>query len=178
MCWGRNMRQGLKMRMIGRKPWKRICTASCWGALKKAKVLLARALKKAREKGKAKPEARAKPRHWQMRTLETALKKVKKTRDLPSSTHDKFEEALKKVQKSPYLSKQSCKEKQEVFSGLGKKLALTKKILEKGGKNKLEVVKQHLLEACACMKEAKEEAKELVQLSMEALSKAGSSRAK
>ena len=61
---------------------------------------------------------------------------------------------------------------------MSKMLAVTKKILAKGEKNKLEALKEHLLAACACMKGAKEEAKELVQLSMKALSKAGSSKAK
>ena len=59
--------------------------------------------------------------------MDKALKKVKKTRDLLSSTHDNFEEALKKVQKSPYLSKQSWKDKHEVFNGMSKMLAVTKK---------------------------------------------------
>ena len=95
-----------------------------------------------------------------------------------SSTQNNFEEALKKVAKSPYLSKQSYKDKQAVLSGLGKMLAATKKILEKGESNKLDAVKEHLLAACACMKEAKEEAKELVQLGMKALSKAGSAKDK
>ena len=83
-----------------------------------------------------------------------------------------FEEALKKVEKSPYLSKQSLKDKQAMLKSLEDMVQATKKILEKGGKNTLAGLKKHLLDAVACMKDAKDEAKELVQLSMKALSKA------
>ena len=79
---------------------------------------------------------------------------------------------MKKVEKSPYLSKQSFKDKQNEM------VKKTKKLLEKGEKNKVEVLKEHILEACACMKEAKEEAKELVQISFKAASKAASSKGK
>ena len=111
-------------------------------------------------------------------TLAEALKKAKKTRDLLSSTHSNFEEALKKVEKSPYLSKQALKDKQEVLTNLTEVLKKTKQLLEKGDKHKLEKVKSHLVEACASMKHAKEEAKELVQIGMKALSKAASSKPK
>ena len=94
-----------------------------------------------------------------------------------TSTSSNFEEALKKVEKSPYLSKQSFKDKQGVLDGLHE-MVKTKKLLEKGLKNKVEVLKEHILEACACMKDAKEEAKELVQISFKAVSKAASSKAK
>ena len=104
------------------------------------------------------------------------MKKAKKTRDLLSSTHSNFEEALKKVEKSPYLSKQALKDKQEMLTNLTEALKTTKQLLEKGDKNKLEKVKSHLVEACAPMKRAKEEAKELVQIGMKALSKAASSK--
>lgn len=85
---------------------------------------------------------------------------------------------MKKVEKSPYLSKQSFKDKQGVLDGLHEMVKKTKKLLEKGEKNKVEVLKEHILEACACMKDAKEEAKELVQISFKAVSKAASSKAK
>ena len=110
--------------------------------------------------------------------LKEALKKAKKTRDMLTSTSSNFEEALKKVEKSPYLSKQSFKDKQNVLDGLHEMVKKTKKLLEKGEKNKVEVLKEHILEACACMKEAKEEAKELVQISFKAASKAASSKGK
>ena len=137
------------------------------------------------EKGKGKGKARAKPKPQPLEDadeepmdLATALKKAKKTRDMLTSTSSNFEEALKKVEKSPYLSKQSFKDKQGVLDGLHEMVKKTKKLLEKGEKNKVEVLKEHILEACACMKDAKEEAKELVQISFKAVSKAGSSKAK
>ena len=137
------------------------------------------------EKGKGKGKARAKPKPQPLEDadeepmdLATALKKAKKTRDMPTSTSSNFEEALKKVEKSPYLSKQSFKDKQGVLDGLHEMAKKTKKLLEKGEKNKVEVLKEHILEACACMKDAKEEAKELVQISFKAVSKAASSKAK
>ena len=55
-------------------------------------------------------------------------------------------------------------------------LKSTKKLLEKGNKNKVEKLKEHLVDAVSCMKDAKEEAKELVQIGMKALSKASSSK--
>ena len=137
------------------------------------------------EKGKGKGKARAKPKPQPLEDadeepmdLATALKKAKKTRDMLTSTSSNFEEALKKVEKSPYLSKQSFKDKQGVLDGLHEMVKKTKKLLEKGEKNKVEVLKEHILEACACMKDAKEEAKELVQISFKAVSKAASSKAK
>ena len=51
-----------------------------------------------------------------------------------------------------------------MLTGLESMLKKTKLLLEKGERNKLEALKHHLLEACACTKEAKEEAKELVQI--------------
>ena len=59
--------------------------------------------------------------------LATALKKAKKTRDMLTSTSSNFEEALKKVEKSPYLSKQSFKDKQGVLDGLHEMMKKTKK---------------------------------------------------
>ena len=105
-------------------------------------------------------------------TQEEALKKVRKTKALLLNTVSNFEKALKKVEKSPYLSKQSLKDKQAMLKSLEDMVQATKKILEKGGKNTLAGLKKHLLDAVACMKDAKDEAKELVQLSMKALSKA------
>ena len=142
-------------------------------------------LEKGKGKGKT-PKAKAKakalqdkdPDEEETMTLATALKKVKKTRDMLTSTSSNFEEALKKVEKSPYLSKQSFKDKQVVLDGLHEMVKKTKKLLEKGEKNKVDTLKDHILEACACMKDAKEEAKELVQISFKTESKAASSKAK
>lgn len=93
-----------------------------------------------------------------------------------NSTHSNFEEALKKVAKSPYLSKASKGDKEQVLQQLSKMLQSTKKVLEKGEKNKLEAVNLHLKEGVALLKDAKDEAKELVQLSFKAASKASSSK--
>jgi hypothetical protein len=109
-------------------------------------------------------------------TLEKALKKVKKTKEMLLSTISNFEEALKKVEKSPYLSKQSLRDKKQSLQSLEAMLKDTKKILEKGDKNKVEKLTAHLVDAVSCMKDAKEEAKELVQISMKALSRASSSK--
>ena len=108
--------------------------------------------------------------------LPEALKKARKLRDMLNSTHSNFEEALKKVAKSPYLSKASKGDKEQVLQQLSKMLQSTKKVLEKGEKNKLEAVNLHLKEGVALLKDAKGEAKELVQLSFKAASKASSSK--
>ena len=54
----------------------------------------------------------------------------------------------------------------------------TKTLLEKGENANVEVLKKHLLEVVACIKDAKEEAKELVQLSHKTSSKASKSSKK
>lgn len=108
--------------------------------------------------------------------LAEALKKSKKLRNLLQCAHSNFEAALKKVQKSPYLSKASKSDKQQMLQQLSKKLQVTKNILEKGQKNKLEAVKVHLTATCSLLKEAKDEAKELIQLGQKADSKASSSK--
>ena len=142
-----------------------------------------KSLEKGTGKGKT-PKGRSQPKplkdeeEEEPMDLKEALKKAKKTRDLLTNTSSNFEEALKKVEKSPYLSKQSFKDKQNVLDGLQEMVKKTKKLLEKGEKNRVEVLKEHILEACACMKEAKEEAKELVQISFKAASKAASSSSK
>ena len=64
-------------------------------------------------------------------TFIEALKKAKKTRDLLSSTHSNFEEALKKVEKSPYLGKQALKDKQEVLTNLTEALKKPSNSLKK-----------------------------------------------
>ena len=55
-----------------------------------------------------------------------------------------------------------------------KMLKSTKSLLEKGEKAKPEALKKHLLVVVACIKDAKDEAKELVQFSHKANSKASS----
>lgn len=136
--------------------------------------------RKGKGKGKEKEQEKDKDPVEDDKTLSLpeTLKKVKKTKEMLLTTISNFEEALKKVEKSPYLSKQSLKDKKEVLASLETMLQTTKKYLEKGEKNKVENLKAHLLEAVSCMKEAKEEAKELVQIGMKALSKASSSKGK
>ena len=46
-----------------------------------------------------------------------------------------FEEALKKVEKSPYLSEQSLKDKQAMLKSLEDMVQATKQLLEKGEKH-------------------------------------------
>eukprot|EP00435_Cladocopium_sp_Y103_P002389 s1108_g1.t1 len=78
------------------------------GGLEKGKGAAGKSLEKGKGKGKGKGRGKGKAlplededqEEEEELTLEKALKKVKKTRDLLSSTHDNFEEALKKVQKS------------------------------------------------------------------------------
>ena len=111
-------------------------------------------------------------------SVEEGLKKLKKARELLTRTHSNFEEALKKVQKSPYLSKASLTDKQAMLVQLAKKVKSTKTLLEKGENANVEVLKKHLLEVVACIKDAKEEAKELVQLSHKTSSKASKSSKK
>ena len=77
-------------------------------------------------------KARAKAKGRVTLTLEEALKKVKKTKEMLLSTISNFEEALKKVEKSPYLRKQSLKHKEQSLQSLEAMLKDTKKILEKG----------------------------------------------
>ena len=95
------------------------------------------------EKGKGKGKARAKPKPQPLEDadeepmdLATALKKAKKTRDMLTSTSSNFEKALKKVDKSPYLSKQSFKDKQGVLDGLHEMVKKTKKLLKKEKRTK------------------------------------------
>lgn len=141
------------------------------------------------EKGKGKSKGKGKGKHKSTEdkpledgkeelTLEETLKKVTKTKVMLLSCISNFEEALKKVEKSPYLSKQSLKDKKAVQQSLEAMLKSNKKFLEKGNKNKVEQLKEHLVDAVSCMKDAKEEAKELVQIGMKALSKASSSKGK
>ena len=144
------------------------------GALEKAK---ARALKKGKGKGKSK--AKGKKGNLAALTtgegeeeegeedgdvplsLEEGLKKLRKAKEMPTRTHSDFEEALKKVGKSPYLSKASLKDKQAMLEQLAKMLKNTKSLLEKGEKAKPEVLKKRLLEVVARTEDAKDEAKEL-----------------
>ena len=82
-----------------------------------------------------------------------------------------YEEALEKVKGMQYLTKPAFKEKQAQLSKLESTLGKAKKQLAKGDKGKVNISKDLLKEAVATMSEAKEEAKELVQIIMKTQSK-------
>ena len=104
--------------------------------------------------------------------LGEALKKLKKTKELLTQTHSNYEEALEKVKGLKYLTKPALKDKEKQLEQLETTLGKVKKLLAKGDKNKLDGVKEDLKEAVATMQEAKDEAKELVQISLKTQSKA------
>ena len=104
--------------------------------------------------------------------LGEALKKLKKTKELLTQTHSNYEEALEKVKGLKYLTKPALKDKEKQLEQLETTLGKVKRLLAKGGKNKLDGVKEALKEAVATMQEAKDEAKELVQISLKTQSKA------
>ena len=81
------------------------------------------------------------------------------------------EEALEKVKGMQYLTKPAFKEKEAQLSKLETTLGKVKKQLAKGDKGKVNTTKDLLKEAVATISEAKEEAKELVQISMKTQSK-------
>ena len=70
-----------------------------------------------------------------------------------------------------YLSKPALKDKEAQLSKLEATLGKVKTQLGKGDKGKVSITKDVLKEAVATMSEAKEEAKELVQISMKTQSK-------
>ena len=104
--------------------------------------------------------------------LPAALAKLRKTRDILAHTSSNYEEALEKVKKMSYLGKGPLKEKEAQLKLLQSTLENVKKHLVKGDKNKLGVVKDLLKDSVKVIKDAKEEAKELVHISMRTTSKA------
>ena len=104
--------------------------------------------------------------------LPAALAKLRKTRDILAHTSSNYEEALEKVKKMSYLGKGPLKEKEAHLKLLQSTLENVKKHLVKGDKNKLGVVKDLLKDSVKVIKDAKEEAKELVHISMRTTSKA------
>eukprot|EP00435_Cladocopium_sp_Y103_P008276 s403_g2.t1 len=105
-----------------------------------------------------------------------ALGKLKKTRDLLVHTSANYEEALEKVKKMNYLGKQALKEKEATFKALNDSMQKVKDTLVKGDKNKIEKVKALLVDSVKAVNEAREEAKELVQITLKTHSKAASSK--
>ena len=103
--------------------------------------------------------------------LHEALGKMRKTRDLVASTLANYEEALEKVKKCGYLAKSALKEKEQVLKSLTSTLETLKQHLGKGEKNKLPKVMDVMVVAAKVVKDAKEEAKELLQISMKTQSK-------
>ena len=104
--------------------------------------------------------------------LHEGLKKMKKLKEMLISTCANYEEALEKVKKCQYLAKPALKEKEKMLKALQDALDSLKKHLAKGEKLKLEKVKEILLDTLKVLKDGKEEAKELVQISFKTQSKA------
>eukprot|EP00435_Cladocopium_sp_Y103_P060615 s534_g22.t1 len=104
--------------------------------------------------------------------MHEALGKLTKTRGMLASTAANYEEAMEKVRKCGYLTKSALKEKEASLAALGAALKTVKNHLAKGEDNKLDRLKQVLLGAVKALKDAKDEAKELVQISMKTQSKA------
>ena len=121
---------------------------------------------KGRGKGDTNPET---PKADEQQT--ECLKKLKKNRDLVQQCMTNYEEALEKVKGMQYLTKPAFKEKEAQLSKLETTLGKVKKQLAKGDKGKVNTTKDLLKEAVATISEAKEEAKELVQISMKPQSK-------
>ena len=106
--------------------------------------------------------------------IKDGMKKLRKSRGLLTSTVSNYEEALDKVKKKQYLSKTAVKEKEEQLVLLENTLGKVKKHLGKGeGPStdaNLKAIQDVLKIAVQAMAEAKEEAKELVQITMKTTS--------
>ena len=106
--------------------------------------------------------------------IKDGMKKLRKSRDLLTSTMSNYEEALDKVKKKQYLSKTVLKEKEEQLVLLENTLGKVKKHLGKGegpcADANLKAIQDVLKIAVQAMTEAKEEAKELVQITMKTTS--------
>ena len=106
--------------------------------------------------------------------IKDGMKKLRKSRDLLTSTMSNYEEALDKVKKKQYLSKTALKEKEEQLVLLENTLGKVKKHLGKGEgpctDANLKAIQDVLKIAVQAMSEAKEEAKELVQITMKTTS--------
>ena len=100
-----------------------------------------------------------------------ALTKLRKSRDLLAHTMANYEEALEKVKPMGYLSKPALKQKEDMLKTLQKSFNQVKDTLLKAEKTKVSKMKDLLKEAVAVVKDAKDEAKELVQISMKTGSK-------
>ena len=74
------------------------------------------------------------------------------------------------------MGKQALKEKEATFKALNDSMQKVKNTLVKGDKNKIEKVKALLVDSVKAVNEAREEAKELVQITLKTHSKAASSK--
>ena len=128
-------------------------------------------------KGKAKSKTKNQPPQPALEDMTTeeqlheGLKNMKKTKEMLVSTCANYEEALEKVKKCQYLTKPGLKEKEKTLKALKGALDNLKKHLANGDKLKLEKVKEVLVDTLKPLKDAKEEAKELVQISFKTQSK-------
>ena len=166
----------MKMNMkVGTTSWKRSCTLWSWiKPLGRGKGKARWAKKKGKGRGKGDTNSEAPKALEDMPPDEQqveCLKKLKKTRDLLQQCLTNYEEALEKVKGMQYLTKPAFKAKEAQLSKLEAALGKVKKQLAKGDKGKVNITKDLLKEAVATMSEAKEEAKELVQISMKTQSK-------
>ena len=100
-----------------------------------------------------------------------AIKKLRKSRDLLAHTMANYEEALEKVKPVGYLSKPALKQKADMLKTLQKSFNQVKDTLVKAEETKVSKMKDLLKDAVAVVKDAKDEAKELVQISMKTGSK-------
>lgn len=102
------------------------------------------------------------------------LSKLRKTRDSLNSQIVNFEEALEKVKKMNHLTKTGIKEKEAVLKDLASQLKVVKDTLAKGDKIKLEKAKEVVLDSVRVLKDSRDQAKELIQITMRTASRAGS----
>lgn len=86
--------------------------------------------------------------------------------------YSNYEEALAKVKGMNFLTKPALKEKEKMLNEVEASLEKVKKILAKGENAKLDTIKATLTEAVATIANAKEESKDLAQISMRTQSKA------
>ena len=105
-----------------------------------------------------------------------AIQKLRKARDLLAHTSCNYEEALEKVKKLGYLGKAALKEKETTLKLLVDTLQKVKETLVKGGTTKVDKLKALVVEGVKVAKDAKEETKELVQISMRTQSKASTKK--
>jgi len=98
------------------------------------------------------------------------MKKLRKSRDLLTSTMSNYEEALDKVKKKQYLSKGALKEKEEQLALLENTLGKVKKHLGKGEGPCTDANLKAIQDVLKIAVQAMTEAKERVQITMKTTS--------